>query len=846
MADKNSFVHLTLARTLEGRPKLPSGGKGDEKTAQNKSNRAIHGGYIKRRSGELSRFWQERRDIRVESGLPPIEFGIPFLLEIDPGADVEWLRGLGFEVVCSLDDGFIIVASEDVDLATLNDKTDEFIDNVKKRCNSPARIYAMCNDSDRLQRLLSDELHRKWNTLGDDDTYTIDLGVSCNGAVVLPDQPARKEGETSDEFESRWQTWKGKCDRVLQQWDEIMSARQQMLIDFISPYFVGEISSFIEEADSFSVRIKIRGKGLRDLVLNFPYLFEVAEAADIQMESAQPYTLTGQDDVSIIAPDEDDPIVCVIDSGIQEAHKYLAEAIVARDSKCFLPLQTDVSDEVSGGGHGTIVAGAILYPNEIPREGSYQLPCFIRNIRVLDSTNSMPEDIVPEGMVLSAIELFSKQTNIRSKIYNQSIGERHPFKLKHMSAWAAQIDLLSYENDILVVQAAGNISEAVISSYISAGHPYPDYLGRELSRLSNPAQSLQALTVGSLSMSDYETEDAESMGTNGDSSSFSRVGPGIWDTIKPDVVEYGGTHVISKSGTSVILTTPPEVCPELIRRSPEGPAYSRDAIGTSFSTPKVTHIASAIEKILPNAPALLYRALIAQSARWTNYSDDFELGEKQNMLRRVGNGLPDVNRATHNDEYRVTFVTPTIAEIGEHEAHVYNINIPQELSAVGEDYDVLIEVTLSYAAKPRRTRRYIRSYLSTWVDWVSSRIGESSDSFAKRIFETNSRVDDEGNFSWTIGERTDRGEIDDFSRTKGGTLQKDWCIVKSHQLTDAFCIAIRGHKGWGSLFKAKYALTVSFEAIGQAVPIYEPISLVNMVETEAPEIEVELDQPLVE
>lgn len=51
---------------------------------------------------------------------------------------------------------------------------------------------------------------------------------------------------------------------------------------------------------------------------------------------------------------------------------------------------------------------------------------------------------------------------------------------------------------------------------------------------------------------------------------------------------------------------------------------------------------------------------------------------------------------------------------------------------------------------------------------------------------------------------------------------------------------VRGHKGWGSLFKAKYSLVVSFEAIEQNVPIYEPIRTAMEVEIENSEIELEL------
>lgn len=391
--------------------------------------------------------------------------------------------------------------------------------------------------------------------------------------------------------------------------------------------------------------------------------------------------------------------------------------------------------------------------------------------------------------------------------------------------------------DVLFVQAAGNVDTDTIAAYIQAGYPYPDYLERELCRICDPGQSLQALTVGSVALSDYQTEDTEALGGKDHISAFSRSGPGIWDVVKPDVVEYGGTMVVPKEG-HLTFTTPKEVCPELVRKSPVGPAYSKDQVGTSFAAPKVTSIAAKIEYLYPEAPALLYRALVAHSARWPEWvkNDSTKYVE---ALRRMGYGIPDATRATRNDEFRITLLTEELREIGEGEAHVYRIPIPEELSSVGEENDILIEVTLSYAAKPRRTRRSVKRYLSTWVDWCCSRSGESFETFSRRIYETGRSTNDDGNFIWTIGDATNHGQVDNFSN-KNGTLQKDWTIIKSNELSDAFCIAVRGHKGWGSLFKAKYSLVVSFEAIEQNVPIYEPIRTAMEVEIENSEIELEL------
>lgn len=626
MAEKNDFTHLPLPLLFQGKPKLRGGGAVSAQTKRNTANRIAHGSYVKRRSAELSRFWKERRAERSENALPEIETGIPILLEIDPSADIDFLRGLGFEIVCEIEEGFIIVATEDVDLSTLNEKADAFIANVTTRCNSPAKVYALCEDGDRLKRVLSKELYAKWATVSPDEAYIIDIGVSCCGNIELPKRPKREDDETDEHYSVREQRWMEKFSAAYMAWDEIKMKREETIERFVSDYngeimqLADGISEMTDLPDSFSARLKISGKCLLDLVLNFAYIFEVSEAETIIMGEAPENNDSLTENVQIEAPIQSAPIVCVMDSGIQEEHKYLAPAIISDESVSLLPNNLNTSDEVAGGGHGTRVTGAVLYPRTIPSDGIYQLPCWIRNMRILDANNCLPEDVYPPKTIAIAVQKYNVESSPPTRIFNHSIGSRRSCEMKHMTSWAAEIDSQSYNNDVLFIQAAGNISTDVISAYWQAGYPYPEYLDRELCRISNPAQSLQAITVGSVSATELETDDFIALGKQMEVSSFSRSGPGIWDVLKPEVVEYGGTHVYNKGSLPPQLTTPPEVCPELIRKSPEGPAFARDDVGTSFSAPKVTYIASQIEKVLPESPALLYRALALQGILfvWTD------------------------------------------------------------------------------------------------------------------------------------------------------------------------------------------------------------------------------------
>lgn len=852
MVTSNGFSHLPLPLVMAGKPKFRGMGTPNPKTMENRRNRSNHGGYIKRQAAQLSKFWKERQEERVKEQLPEIVAGIPILLEIDPSNDVSFLKNLGFEVISELEDGFVIVSNGDTEFATLINKTEEFINEVSRNCNTPARIYEFHEEDARLEKILGKKLLGMWATIDDKEKYEVDVSISCSGNVFSIDQPPEKpEGISDEEYEksTKYLNWQKKYYDAYDRWDELKSQREQQFESFIKSHngeftgsYVDGEPTFLEFCDSFSVRVKISGKGLKDLIYNFSLLFEIEYVGELCIgQSATDIVAEINPDLTILPPDEDAPIVVVIDSGIQEGHKYIRPAVLQGDSKCYVKGKTSVADEVGNGGHGTRVAGAILYPFEIPRSGTYKLPCFIRNARVLDETNghSIQISLFPPLTIKAVVKEFAIDSTRKTKIFNHSVAEISSCEIEHMSPWATEMDMQSYEQDILFIQAAGNVYDSTIKEFFNEGKSYPKYLFDDRARIANPAQSMHALTVGSISCSTHETEDTIGIGGENQPSAFSRSGSGIWNSVKPDVVEYGGTWVKNKEGSEVRLTTPEDACPELLRVSPEGAAFSKDAVGTSFSTPKIAYIAAEIQKIFPESPALLYRAIIANSARWP-ISVDNNFVNAQEIMRHVGYGLPNVIRATKNDDYRITLVTEGTTSLYADEAHIYKIPIPEELYAIGEDYDIRIDITLSYVAKPRNTRRTISRYLSTWLDWRCSKVGENVDSFAERIFSKGSSVDDDGNFRWVIGEQSNHGQAKDFSRSYS-TLQKDWAVVKSNQLTDGFCIAVRGHKGWDANEAARYSLVVSFEAINQDVAIYEMIRSLVEVEVDNVEQEIELE-----
>src|SRR5262249_43156408 len=146
-----------------------------------------------------------------------------------------------------------------------------------------------------------------------------------------------------------------------------------------------------------------------DFVLNYPFIFEVVEPEDIELPQRQAEAADRERQrITLRPPDPAAPAVCVIDSGIQEEH-FLLEPAIDRDlSFCFLPgvSSKDIGDFVRPGGHGTRVAGAVLYRESVPREGEHQLAFWVQNARVLNADCKMPLDLFPALAIRAAVEKF--------------------------------------------------------------------------------------------------------------------------------------------------------------------------------------------------------------------------------------------------------------------------------------------------------------------------------------------------------------------------------------------------------------------------------------------------------
>ncbi len=837
-----NYPHLAFEPSRVGIAKLRGGGEASPQTVHNKLNRAEHKQTLQNSLDQIRNQFEYEVRLRTEQGLPSIPVGVPILLKVDPdGFDVEILKSKfwGLEVVCEMEDGFVIVVSPDVELTMFYEQLDRFA-NSKWGGGTVAGVHEIIFDEDhgaKLERILDSFLLERWNEIVNLTAISVEISIECLGTQKLPRKPERNSYTTDEGFRKAIVTYERELDEYYIEHDQLRMEREDSL-DGILKFYGGSITSITEDgviegvefADSFTVLATVSGEGLRDIALNYPYVHEIAAKEILSFENSGERTEVPGFQFDLGAPPSNAPTVVVIDSGIQEEHPLIAASIRKNLSHNFLnSSNTAPDDHPNYGGHGTRVAGAALYPNGIPN-GSFQIPFFIANAKVLDSTGHIPEKVLPARLLEKIITYYSS-IDASIKIYNHSIASAVPARQGYMSSWAAKIDDLSYEHDILFVQAAGNIpissrhpSSLGIKEHLNAGRPYPNFLLEASCKVANPCQSFNALSVGSISGISHTSADYDSIGDMDGPAPFSRTGPSIWNVIKPDVVALGGNLMRSRDTLLLTISRPPETSLELVRRSDSGVLVGRSEVGTSFSAPFVAHQAAILQGLLPGESSLLYRGLIAQSARWP----DWRSGTNNNFnnFAHFGFGLPSLERATKNSENRITFYSTNRRPIQSKEIHFFEVPIPEAIRRIGAEYDILIEVTLSYVGKPRRTRRNPRKYLSTWVEWVSSKLNESMDSFAGRveIEGDQSQVQHSGEIPWMLRDRDDWGQVDGLKRNVG-TLQKDWAVVKSYQLEESFSIAVRGRQGWDTTdrYPAYYSLIVSLEATNAEIELYDRI-----------------------
>lgn len=535
----------------------------------------------------------------------------------------------------------------------------------------------------------------------------------------------------------------------------------------------------------------------------------------------------------LIAPNTD-VTVCILDTGVTQAHPLLSPAIDPGDVHKYDPTWPDGDAH----GHGTNMAGTALYGDLMPLlEGSAPVPLTHR----LESVKVLPDEGENEPRLYGAI---TAESVARAQI--AAPGRRRAVSLAvtsdigtnrgRPSSWSAAVDQLAFGDETaLVLVSAGNIRDGLSKAEYPARN--------ETESIENPAQAWNAVTVGAFTekttIVDPSFAGWEVVAPAGDLCPTSRTSL-IWERqwpLKPDILMEGGNWAASGDQCDCpddlgLLTT---------YRDPTTRHFDifRD---TSAATAMAGNLAGRIWAALPERWPETIRALMIHSAEWTpvmrrQFDEAPKEQQRLSVLRKYGYGVPNYERAVLSTANDLTLIVeddlqPFRQEGGGIKTHHMNLHQfpwPQtELEQLGET-EVELRVTLSYFVEPNPGERgWLRRhrYASHALRFAVKRPLEPVDDFRKRI-NAAAIAEEEGLAPVPAG-------ADDWylGRIRNvGSIHSDYWYGTAADLARRSAIGVYPVGGWWKEnphhkryeCRARYALIVSIRAVNGAIDIYTPV-----------------------
>ncbi|MDP2995958.1 MAG: S8 family peptidase [Bryobacterales bacterium] len=346
----------------------------------------------------------------------------------------------------------------------------------------------------------------------------------------------------------------------------------------------------------------------------------------------------------LAGPEREDISVCVLDTGVTQAHPLLAPALDPDDVHTYDPTWPGGDNR----GHGTNMAGTALYGDLMPLMADHgPVPLTHR----LESVKILPDQGENEPRLYGAITAESiaraeVQAPARRRAVCLAVTSDLGTNRGRPSSWSSAVDQLCIGDATtrrLVLISAGNIRDGLLKAHYPARN--------ETESIENPGQAWNAITVGACTekatLVDPTYAGWEPIAPAGDLSPTSRTSL-AWEEkwpIKPDIVVEGGNWAALGDQCDCpddlgILTT---------YRDPTTRHFDifRD---TSAATAMAGNLAGRILAAVPERWPETIRALIVHSAEWTPVMrQQFEAApskqQKRVVLRKYGYGVPSYARA---------------------------------------------------------------------------------------------------------------------------------------------------------------------------------------------------------
>mgnify|MGYP000144901248 CR=1 FL=1 len=381
---------------------------------------------------------------------------------------------------------------------------------------------------------------------------------------------------------------------------------------------------------------------------------------------------------------DSDVTIGIIDGGISDDNPFLKPYVIAREEY--------VNKAYQNPKHATFIASTIQYGNvlnNLPTSESYRFN-FVDIVAIPNSDEDFGlTDFITEDDLMEIIEEVMKKYSPTTKIWNLSLGLENKPCDGSMSDLGMFLDYIQDTYHVQIFVSSGNINSLPLRNW-----PPQKDIG-EHDRLISPADSVRAITVGSVALFDS----IDSIVKFNEPSPFSRRGPGANYIVKPDIVDYGGnfstSYKIDGLGVNGL--------------DPSGKIIEGN--GTSYSTPRALQKYASIYEEMINPDLLLAKAMLIHSARMN--SRDL-LDDHPDNIKYYGFGIPSSNTQDilQCSQDCVTLVFRQKISQGSH-LEMYDFPYPKSLIKNGK-YTGEIGMTLAYL--PPLDSNYGREYCRTNID----------------------------------------------------------------------------------------------------------------------------------
>ncbi len=570
-------------------------------------------------------------------------------------------------------------------------------------------------------------------------------------------------------------------------------------------------------------------------------------------------------------PEGDAPAVCLLDTGVTQAHPLIAGGLAVEDATA---VDAAWGSHDNGGGaqqagHGTEMAGLALHGDLAPVLESTRLIVLrhrLESVKILPPVGTNEPDLYG-AVTAQATALPETQAPARRRVFSMAVTAPTDRQQGQPTSWSGAVDALAAGRSFdaateelvyldqaeqnahrLFVIAAGNVDEGRLNS--------AHLLISDTQAVHDPAHAWNALTVGAFTekatIDEADYHGWAPVAAPGDLSPWSTTGVTLlreWPN-KPDVVFEGGN--VATDGHSFDGGVANLCLLSTFHRPAEKLFVLSNA--TSAATAQVARLAAIVSAEYPSLWPEALRALVVHSAEWTpTMRAAIDSGGNKTALaavvRRYGFGVPSIRRALRSANDALTIISQSViypyANGKTREMHLHALPWPSQVLEELGDREMALRVTLSYFVEPNPGRRGWRArhrYASHGLRFDVKTGEESPDDFRRRL---NKQAATEVGEKSTTSSDSSAWLLGDRLRHRG-SLHCDIWRGSAATLAERTLIGVYPVKGWWqeqpkrdrSQFGARYALIVSIQTDSEDVDIWTPVAQQIGIPVEVVDVEL--------